>query len=119
VVLTGPAAHPEVPALLRGCDVTCIPYRVGGRIDYVHPKKCYEYLALGKPVVATPLPALTALAGVVRLAATPAAFTAGIEAALRTAADPAGVAARRAVALRNTWTDRGRQLRDLLQGLPR
>ncbi|WP_434740488.1 glycosyltransferase [Micromonospora sp. SH-82] len=119
VVLTGPAGYGDVPALLRGCDVTVIPYRVGGRIDYVHPKKCYEYLALGKPVVATPLPALRDLTDVVRLAAGPEAFTEAITAALDVADVPQEVARRRAVALENRWAVRGRHLRGLLEGLPR
>ncbi|MEU6078415.1 glycosyltransferase [Micromonospora sp. NPDC047074] len=119
VVLTGPVPYARVPALLRACDVTVVPYRTGALVDYVHPKKCYEYLALGKPVVATPLPALHALTGVVRLAAGPRAFAQAIEAALDTARLPTQVARRRAVAADNSWAVRGRQLRELLDGLPR
>ncbi|WP_428963026.1 glycosyltransferase [Micromonospora fluostatini] len=119
VVLAGPAPYADVPAWLRACDVAVIPYRVGALVDYVHPKKCYEYLALGKPVVATPLPALRTLTDVVRLAAGPAAFAAEVAAALRQPARPADVARRRAVAVGNSWPARGRALRDLLRGLPR
>ncbi|MEU1752817.1 glycosyltransferase [Micromonospora matsumotoense] len=119
VVLTGPVGYADVPALLRGCDVTVIPYRVGGRIDYVHPKKCYEYLALGKPVVATPLPALRHLTGVIGIAAGPQAFTEAVAAALDTATVPSQITRRRAVAVANSWAHRGRHLRELLDGLPR
>ncbi|WP_422770513.1 glycosyltransferase [Plantactinospora sp. WMMC1484] len=104
----------EAPALVRGFDVGIIPYRVGGLIDYVHPKKCYEYLAAGRPVVATPLPALRELSAPVRLAATPARFVASVEAELRTAWCPGVVAERRAAAVPQSWDARGARLRDLL-----
>ncbi|WP_329110908.1 glycosyltransferase [Micromonospora sp. NBC_01699] len=110
--------YAEAPAVLRGCDVGVIPYRVGGLIDYVHPKKCYEYLALGLPVVATPLPALRPLAGPVRLAGDAPAFVAEVEAALSDATHPEQVARRRATAVANSWSVRGDRLRELLAELP-
>ncbi|MEU1588172.1 glycosyltransferase [Micromonospora sp. NPDC005710] len=109
----------DVPGILRACDVTIIPYRVGGLIDYVHPKKCYEYLALGKPVVATPLPALRALGDTIALADDPASFAAALADALERADAPDAAARRREVATRNSWSARGVQLRSLLAGLPR
>ncbi|MFY1698041.1 MULTISPECIES: glycosyltransferase [unclassified Solwaraspora] len=117
VVLTGPVAFAEVPGILRGCDVTIIPYRIGGLIDYVHPKKCFEYLAVGKPVVATPLPALREIDAPIQLATGPQRFVAAIEEALRTAHCPTEVARRRAVAASNSWAARGAQLRTLLTDL--
>ncbi|MEV5508443.1 glycosyltransferase [Streptomyces orinoci] len=116
VVRHGPVRLAEVPAILRGCDVCLLPYRVGGLIDYVQPKKLYEYLALGKPVVATSLPALTGLEpGLVQLAAGPEAFGAAIEQALT--GHPAHRTARRAAAEANSWSARGEKLRGLLVGL--
>ncbi|GIJ49091.1 hypothetical protein Val02_59770 [Virgisporangium aliadipatigenens] len=113
VRLPGPVAFDHVPALLRGCDVGLIPYRVGGRADHTHPKKFFEYLALGKPVVATPLPALVKRPGPVRIAAGPEAFAAAVAEALR----DSRVGQRRAAAARNSWTNRGKRLRGLLDGL--
>lgn len=117
VHLPGPVAFDEVPALLRACDVCLIPYRVGGLIDYVHPKKLYEYLALGKPVVSTPLPALSELDALVHLAADPPSFIAAIESALQFPDDPAARARRRTAAARNSWAHRGAQVRALLAEL--
>ncbi|WBB92327.1 glycosyltransferase [Verrucosispora sp. WMMC514] len=119
VLLTGPIPYPDLPATLRVCDVAMIPYRLGGLVDYVHPKKCYEYLALGKPVVATPLPALTGMTGVVRLAAGADDFSAAIASTLTETTGPERVAHRRAVATANSWSVRGEQLHRLLAGLVR
>ncbi|GAB3933567.1 hypothetical protein GCM10027614_04740 [Micromonospora vulcania] len=109
----------DVPSILRACDVTIIPYRVGGLVDYVHPKKCYEYLALGKPVVATPLPALRALADTIRLAGDAESFAAAVSDALDEAGVPHEADRRRELATRNSWSARGVELRALLAGLPR
>lgn len=118
VHLAGPVPYDEAPAFVRGFDVGLIPYRVGGRVDYVHPKKCYEYLATGVPVVATPLPALLTLDAPIRLASDPEEFGDAITAALDEAGDPAAARRWRAVALANTWQTRGVQLRALLAELP-
>ena len=117
VRLRDPVAFDAIPAILRACDVCLIPYRVGGLIDYVQPKKCYEYLALGKPVVATPLPALDRFDGLVEVAAGPTAFVAAVERALLSGRCPDATARRRAAALDNSWSVRGDQLRNLIAGL--
>jgi glycosyltransferase involved in cell wall biosynthesis len=117
VHLYPPVPFVEAPAVLRGCDVGLVPYRLGGLIDYVHPKKCLEYLAAGLPVVATPMPALRGLDAPVELAAGPVDFAAAVARALAGAGDPAGVALRRAAASRHSWTARGTALRALLGAL--
>lgn len=48
----------ELPAFLRGCTICLIPYHLNDYTASVSPLKLYEYLAAGRPVVATPLPAL-------------------------------------------------------------
>lgn len=52
----------ELPAVLRGCAATIIPYNLNDYTAGVSPLKLYEYLAAGCPVVTTPLPALVAQA---------------------------------------------------------
>lgn len=115
--LIGQLPYDAVPGLLRGCDVCLIPYRLGSLVDYVQPKKLYEYLAMAKPVVATALPALGVLGGMIHLAHGPAEFAAGIEKALAGQAAPMAASARRTAAVANSWTVRGAQVRRLLTDL--
>lgn len=117
VHLTGPIPFDDVPAVLRACDVCLIPYRVGGLIDYVQPKKLYEYLAVGRPVVATPLPALTSLTDLLYLAGGPDEFAKAVEEALHASHHPAAVSRRRRAAELNSWSVRGAQVRSLLEQL--
>ncbi|MCB0250929.1 MAG: glycosyltransferase, partial [Anaerolineae bacterium] len=85
------------------CDVCLIPYRLNEQTRHVNPLKVYEYLAGGKPVVATPLPELAQFGNTVRLAGDAAGFIAAVEASLPETADPLAQATRRAVAAANTW----------------
>jgi glycosyltransferase involved in cell wall biosynthesis len=81
VHLLGARPHDELPQVLRGADVALIPYRRSRLTDSIFPMKVYEYLAAGRPVVATELPSLDGVAGVRRASGTEA-FAAAVEDAL-------------------------------------
>jgi hypothetical protein len=51
-----------------------LPYKVNGLTASISPAKTYECLATGKPVVASPLPAMEELARHVYLADEPEEF---------------------------------------------
>src|SRR5262249_51154926 len=51
-----------LPKYLRGIDVALLPQRLNDYTRAMFPMKYFEYLAAGKPVVATPLPALAEFA---------------------------------------------------------
>jgi glycosyltransferase involved in cell wall biosynthesis len=118
VHLPGAVSYHDLPALLNGFDVGLIPYRWEGLVDYVFPKKLYEYLAMGKPVVATPLPSLAGIDGV-HQAGTPGEFAAAVGMALEEARLPGFADRQRAVASANSWEARGHQLRALVDGVER
>jgi glycosyltransferase involved in cell wall biosynthesis len=63
--LLGPRPHERLPEILRGVDATIIPYRLDRQMRSVFPMKTYEYLAAGRPVVSTPLAALSRVPEVV------------------------------------------------------
>lgn len=55
--LVDPVSPAELPRLLSTFDVGFIPYRIdSSSMDYIFPKKAFEYMAAGLPVVSTPLP---------------------------------------------------------------
>ncbi|MCW2992971.1 MAG: glycosyltransferase family 1 protein [Conexibacter sp.] len=78
VHLLGPRRYTELPDVLRGADAAMLPYLTGGAMRSVFPMKTYEYLAAGRPVVTTPLPALADVPDVAR-AATGAEFAARLQ----------------------------------------
>jgi len=110
VVFHGERPHRELPALRSLFQVEIIPFRLNPLTHAVDPVKLYEAAAAGRPVVATPMHSLAALAedGLVRIASTPAEFAAQIEAAV--AEGPEAATRRREFARENTWDRRARDL---------
>lgn len=70
----GEVSHEELPAALDGTDAFLLPYLDNRLTRGISPAKTYECLATGKPVVASPLPALKALGDQVYLARRPEGF---------------------------------------------
>jgi glycosyltransferase involved in cell wall biosynthesis len=80
--LFGARPYASLPNYLRGFDVALLPSTVNEYTGSMFPMKFFEYLAAGKPVVSTDLPALAEYASVCALAQTPAEFSARIVDAL-------------------------------------
>ncbi|MCL1872385.1 MAG: glycosyltransferase [Promicromonosporaceae bacterium] len=55
VVLLGARPYTEVPAYLQHADALVVPHVVDEFTDSLDPLKLYEYLAVGRPVVSTPV----------------------------------------------------------------
>jgi len=82
VRLLGERPYAEIPALLSSFDVATIPFRRIPLTEATDPVKFYEYLAGGKPVVASDLPALRAYDDIYYPVRRPDEFTSAIERAL-------------------------------------
>lgn len=65
----GPKPYSEVPHYIKSFDVGLVPYQLTPFNLAANPLKLYEYMALGKPVVSSPLPAALALGDAVWIAA--------------------------------------------------
>jgi len=102
--LLGHQPYELLPSVLREIDVCLAPYRLTPLTRACSPLKVYEYLATGRPVVATPVDALLGMSEEVALADTADRFRAAVESALR---DPASGRQRRlAFAADNSWDSR-------------
>jgi len=108
----------ELVPYLHALDVLLIPYVVNQYTEHIYPNKAFECLAVGKPTVATLLPELQALEGLIRLANGPASFIANVEAALKES-DPELVARRQRAAEENTWEVRYHQIVDHIEAVSR
>ncbi|GAB4474071.1 MAG: glycosyltransferase [Anaerolineae bacterium] len=56
LILTGRVPYDRIPALLAAADATLLPFRRVPATEHIVPIKLYEYMAGGKPVIASPLP---------------------------------------------------------------
>lgn len=114
VHFAGAVAPEQVPAVMAGCAVGLIPYKLNEQTRHVNPLKVYEYLAAGRPVVATPLPELRQFQPLVRLAGDVDGFVAAVEEALAEGEEASAVAARQAMAAANTWDVRVERMLGLI-----
>ncbi|WP_402374449.1 glycosyltransferase [Isoptericola rhizosphaerae] len=55
VMLLGARSHRDVPAYLQHADALVVPHVVDAFTDSLDPIKLYEYRAVGRPVVSTPV----------------------------------------------------------------
>lgn len=74
--------YAQLPAYLSAIDIAVLPNLLDGYMASVFPMKLYEYLAAGKPVLSTPMPALGDMDGIVVTARTDADWIAAIGAML-------------------------------------
>ncbi|MBT3391258.1 MAG: glycosyltransferase [Chloroflexi bacterium] len=77
----GPVAYEKIPAQVVRFDVGILPFRLNELTHAVRPLKVLEYLAMGIPVVATPLKELKDWPGVFT-ATTPEQFAVALDKAL-------------------------------------
>jgi glycosyltransferase involved in cell wall biosynthesis len=119
VHLLGQKPHDQLSAYVRQFDVCIVPYVNSNYTATVVPTKINEYLAVGKPVVSTNIPAVCEFNkeyNVIKVASTrPAEFLAAIEAALQEPDDPATIRYRRKIAELASWDSRLESMSNLIE----
>ena len=113
VHLLGWTDYRDVPSYLKGFDVALIPHLLSDYTTSSFPMKLYEYLAAGRPVVSTPLPAIADV-DMVRFADSPETFAAAILAAHQENS-PELVRRRVAEAKQHTWEARLKSFDEVLE----
>jgi glycosyltransferase involved in cell wall biosynthesis len=106
----GEIAYVDVPEMITSFDVCLIPFKISALTLATNPVKLYEYLASGRPVVATPLPELNLPKNCdVYTAASAVDFVEAIRIALMSADNPDRIVARKNWAKGHDWSQRGAQ----------
>jgi glycosyltransferase involved in cell wall biosynthesis len=101
--MIGQKPYERMPEFGRCFDVAILPLKQSRWTDAVNPLKLKEYLAMGKPVVATPFPELEHYLDVVSQAATTSEFAQCIREAIRK--DHADLVAKRREKVNNSSWD--------------
>lgn len=103
----GPKEFRCLPSYMRVIDVGLLPYRDSDFNRSSFPLKTLEYLAAGRPAVATDLPAIRWLdTNLIAVASSPRAFAEAVLAELDRRADPTFPARRKAFARQHSWDAR-------------
>jgi glycosyltransferase involved in cell wall biosynthesis len=117
VHLLPPCPHSEVPAIVAALDVSLIPYRITAYTKGLSPIKLYEYLAMGKPVVATDLPYLQREAAHIHIAGTAQDFVMALREVLAHPPTTEDQARWRAAAEAHSWQNQVDEIERLLEPL--
>ncbi len=106
----GPRHFQELPSYLAAIEVGLVPYNHSPFNEASFPLKTLEYLAAGRPVVATDLPAIDWLAcPFIDVADSPASFVSAVVRALDSPLDRHGREKLQDFAGRHTWDVRARE----------
>jgi len=103
---------------IAACDVCLAPYKQNERVYASSPLKYWQYLALGKPVVTTPVAELEDLEPLVRVARDCPSFVDAVRRILDCPEDAQVARRRRQYAASNTWEVRWQSLREFLKSVP-
>jgi len=79
LVFLGERSYDLLPGYLKAFDVCIVPHCLNRYAQTNFPFKILEYLAAGRPIVATDLPALRGMGSAVRIAGSAAEFAARID----------------------------------------
>ncbi|MCH8566875.1 MAG: glycosyltransferase [Balneolales bacterium] len=111
VYFTGPKKVDELPAYLQHFDVLILPFLCNDVTRSIYPLKINEYLASGKPVVATPFSEdIRSFSDVIQLESSHELFTAAVETQLKTDSTEKSRQRYERASL-NTWQNRVEQIR--------
>jgi glycosyltransferase involved in cell wall biosynthesis len=98
-------------------DVCLMPYSKDDYTKYIYPLKLHEYLASGRPIVGTRLPALEPFANILALPETDEGWLAAIAEALRPSANSeVSRAARQGTAKQHDWELLARKIAETMAG---
>jgi glycosyltransferase involved in cell wall biosynthesis len=112
----GRQPYEDLPRYIAAFDVGIIPYVSNAYTRSCFPLKLYEYLAAGKPVVASGLPDLAGMEPDVVLVDGLDEFVHAVQQALNQGGS-ADIQRRQTLAAQNTWDDRAERLLELVSGV--
>lgn len=111
VVVHEPVPRRQVAALAHAADACLLPHNRTPLTEAMSPLKLYEYLASGRPIVATDLEPVRLVEGPVTRVAPGGDFVAGVRAALATG--PVEEGERREIIAANSWASRSAAVKAL------
>jgi glycosyltransferase involved in cell wall biosynthesis len=99
-----PVPYSEIPSFMRAFDVCMTPHRTSAFVQSLQPIKLWEYLAAGKPIVATDVAGFRDFPELVRIARSADEFVKQLLVAMTEGTLLSGK--RQAVARENSWQSR-------------
>lgn len=117
VFFLGKKGVEEVPYYIKALDICLLPYRRNEWTRHISSLKLYEYMACGKPIIATDVPAAREFEELVFIVEGPAQGVAQAEQILAAGFPADKSQAEREIARRNTWQARAERISDIFTSL--
>jgi glycosyltransferase involved in cell wall biosynthesis len=117
VYFTGAVPYLKIPEYMRAFDVCVVPHRMSAFTESLNPIKLFEYLAAGKPIVATDVAGFRDFPELVRIARTADEFFDQMLLALQEG--DSKLQARRDEAAKHSWKLRVDQIEEVLMSIGR
>ncbi|MBC9787300.1 glycosyltransferase [Carnobacterium maltaromaticum] len=116
MIFTGPQPYYTVPAIIKQMDVMIMPFVLNEVVESVNPVKIYEYLAMGKPVIATGYSETYQFANLIETYNTETEFAELLKNQLAINSDnPDLIEKRIAFASNNSWKQRANGFKKLIE----
>jgi GT2 family glycosyltransferase/glycosyltransferase involved in cell wall biosynthesis len=106
VRMIGEVPYKDLPYFVHGFDVSILPLKIEPLTLATNQVNVYEYLSIGKPVVAVDLPEMAEFADLVNVARDPDKFLSNIANLLSKPVDRQAIRRRRQFAQTQTWSNR-------------
>lgn len=112
IYLLGYIPYSKAPMYIQQFDIAIIPHKADTYVSTTNPMKMYEYLACGKPIVATPAPGIS-MFDEIRVAPTPEEFNKEVINALKDNTEKKELA-RQELVKDHTWKQRVKKMLELI-----
>lgn len=110
VLSLGFRPYHDIPRFISSFQVGLIPHKVNSLTQSMDPIKIYEYLALGCPVVSTPVAGSSAFSSILKIASSHKAFIHAVKMVLK---NPGPPERRKEAVKRETWEERIKEMQKI------
>mgnify|MGYP002622878763 FL=1 len=115
VFFLGPKKYYSLPEYIKGFDICILPHRVDNLTQSMDPIKLYDYMATGKPIVATAVAEAVKFREEICLGNSREEFVSHIKSLLYEGATEQSLAMQLETAKKNTWDKRVEKLTEIFQ----
>jgi glycosyltransferase involved in cell wall biosynthesis len=102
----------EIPSYIAGFDVCLIPHKVDDFTRFMDPLKLYEYLAMGKPIVSTPIAGVDRFSDYIYIENSKETFCNSIKDAI--SKNKRSGVIRKEIEIRHTWEERINKMLEII-----
>jgi glycosyltransferase involved in cell wall biosynthesis len=115
IVFLGPKKYYSLPNYIKGFNTCVLPHKVDALTESMDPIKLYDYMATGKPIVATGISEALKFKNIIRIANSKEDFLSSLDEICMNINFEENTSERITIAKSNSWTNRTDQLINILR----